>query len=125
MATPQARPRNRYSTVFALLEMAERFVTNRDHAVTTEEMEELQGDVLRYLRRQVDADAPAHGPPVLTALEKLLVDVLVMIHGRPRNGSWLNQYARRRLLMIAGELLPDAREALGRALDARAKGYDP
>jgi hypothetical protein len=118
-------PRDRVSTLHALLDIAERFVTNRDHSVTTAEMEQIADDVARHMRR--DALLVAAGDlesPVLTALEKLLVDVLVLTHERPRNGSSINQKTRRRLLSLAGELLPDAREAYGRALDARSKGYE-
>lgn len=115
-------PRDRVSTLHALLDIAERFVTNRDHSVTTEEIETLAGDVARHMRRT--GEGPAVGPPVFTALQRLLVDVLGMIHAKPRNGDWLNQHTRRRLLSLAGELLPDAREAYGRALDARSRGYE-
>jgi hypothetical protein len=108
--------RDRASVLNALVDAAERFVTNRDHGVTAEELTALRADLERV---SVHHD----GPLVVTELQRLLLLVLEMVHRRPRNGDWLDGHTRRRLLSLAGELLPDAREAFGRALDARQRGY--
>jgi len=113
-ATPA--PRDRVSVLGSLVEVAERFVTNRDHAVTRDELAELRGELTRVAVRH-------DGPLVVTVLEGLLLTVLEQVHGHGRNGDWLTGHVRRRLLSLAGELLPDARAAFGRALDARDHGY--
>jgi hypothetical protein len=109
-------PRDRASVLNALVDTAERFVTNRDHGVTAEDLTGLRADLERV-------SVHREGPLVVTELQRLLLVVLEMVHRRQRDGDWLHGYMRRRLLSLAGELLPDAREAFGRALDARQRGY--
>jgi len=109
-------PRDRASVLNALVDTTERFVTNRDHGVTAEDLTGLRADLERV-------SVHHEGPLVVTELQRLLLVVLEMVHRRPCNGDWLHGHTRRRLLSLAGELLPDAREAFGRALDARQRGF--